>query len=148
MMGMNRNGHPGSLGAARPGNANAVRFGVYSRRSREPRAQQVADELMRAPHATQLDHLGALEIGRIEALIEALDASLAADGVWSDGAGTVRAAVDLRLRASRRLLEWLDRFAATPRGRAELERRLAEGGLAAEIARRRSDVLEQRFGPG
>ena len=45
--------------------------------------------------------------------------------------------VDLRLRAGRNLLEALDRFGMTPKGRATWARELAQGGLAAEIAARR-----------
>jgi hypothetical protein len=52
--------------------------------------------------------------------------------------GDVRSIVKLRLQASRRLQEWLDRLGFTPRVRAELVGTIARGRLAAEIARRRA----------
>lgn len=44
------------------------------------------------------------------------------------------------LRASRRLVEWLDRYGATPKGRAEWARQLAEGESFAETLRRRREA--------
>ena len=92
---------------------------------------------MSAPHVTALDEIGAVGIGRLEALIETLDRVIADNGAVNARSGKVRALVDLRLRASRRLGEWLDRYGMTPKGRAEWARTLTDGGLAAEIARRR-----------
>ena len=70
-------------------------------------------------------------------LIETLDKVIAENGAVNARSGKVRALVDLRLRASRRLGEWLDRYGMTPKGRAEWARTLTDGGLVAEIARRR-----------
>jgi len=135
---MNVHGYPATLEPRHPGNANAAAHGVYSARLREPRAQEIADAIMAEPHTAAIDWIGAGEIGRLEALIEALDAAIAAKGIVRSD--KVRSLVDLRLRASRRLAEWLDRYGMTPKGRAEWARQLAEGGLAAEIARRRAEV--------
>ena len=48
--------------------------------------------------------------------------------------------LDLRLRASGRLQRWLDGFGATPASRAAWAATLAQGGLAADIARRIREV--------
>ena len=120
------------------GNSHNARHGAYSPRLREGRARAVADEILAAPHTVPLDEYGALEIGRLLALCQALDVALAQRGV-TGAQGRVRDLVDVRLRASRRLAEWLDRYGMTPKGRAEWARQLAQGGLAAEIARRRKE---------
>ena len=114
--------------ATLPGNANAATHAAYSPRLREPRAREIAEAVMSAPHVTQLDEIGAVEIGRLEALIETLDRVIAENGAVNARSGKVRALVDLRLRASRRLGEWLDRYGMTPKGRAEWARDLAAGG--------------------
>ena len=132
----NPGGNPASLVPQRA-NAHNARHGAYSARLREGRARAVADAIMDAPHTVGLDEYGALEIGRLVALCDALDVALGQRGVTGKG-GKVRDLVDARLRASRRLAEWLDRYGMTPKGRAEWARQLAEGGLAAEIARRRA----------
>lgn len=61
---MNANGNAGTLTPVGEGNALALRHAAYSPRLREPRARAVADALMGAPHMTELDLFGALEIGR------------------------------------------------------------------------------------
>ena len=81
-------GNPGSL-VPQYGNAHSARHGAYSPRLREPRARKVADEVMAAPHTVPLDEYGALEIGRLVALIQALDAALSHRGVVGK-AGKVR----------------------------------------------------------
>src|SRR5215204_451750 len=134
----NRDGNPQSLVPQR-GNAHNAPHGAYSPRLREGRAREVADQVLAAPHTVPLDEYGALEIGRLIALIQALDVALTQRGVTASQ-GRVRDLVDVRLRASRRLAEWLDRYGMTPKGRAEWARQLAAGGLASEIARRRATM--------
>jgi len=140
---MNETGTPENLVASHPGNANAVRHGVYSRAGRalSPRAAAITDAILASPHLGPLDDLGAAEIGRLTALIEAMDADLSASGLIRRG--DARTMVKLRLQASRRLQEWLDRYAMTPRGRAEFLHSLSGGALAAEIARRRGESVEE-----
>jgi hypothetical protein len=70
----NPNGYPDTLVPAPEGNALAAKHAAYSARLREPRAREVAERIMAAPHTNDLDELGAVEIGRLEALIEAIDA--------------------------------------------------------------------------
>jgi hypothetical protein len=131
---VNPNGNTETLYPAHPGNTNAVRSGVFSRTGRilAPRAQEIVDELMRAPHVVELDRVAADEIGQLVALIEAIDCDIAERGLRSR-----RSLLDLRLRASGRLEKWLTQFGATPQSRATWAATLAQGGLAAEIARRR-----------
>jgi len=101
-----------------------------------PRAQEVAEAIMAEPHTAGIDVFGAEEIGRLQAYIEALDGEIARVGLSGSGQRQ-KWLGDLRLRASRNLMECLDRFGATPKGRAAWARDLAGGGLAAEIAARR-----------
>jgi hypothetical protein len=136
---VNREGHPETLVAAHPGNANALRYGVFSERLRDPRAREIADAIMEQPHTTAVDELGAIEIGKLVALLEAVDSDIAERGVTKRN-GDLRAVVDLRLRASRRLAEWLDRYGLTPQGRAAWAATFAQGGLAGEISRRRAEL--------
>ena len=118
------------------GNTHAVRHGAYAAGNRvlAPRAAEIAEALLQLPHVQPLDRLAAEEIGALVARIEALDAALDARQPGSRGTATL---LDLRLRASSRLERWLREFGATPAARAEWAARLAQGGLAAEIARRR-----------
>jgi len=138
MSAVNRHGTPANLIApAEIENTRALRHGVYSPRVLEPIAQEIASRILDAPHTVELDEIGAVEIGRLEALIQAIDGDLAARGLTGKG-GDARTLVDLRLRASRRLAEWLDRYGMNPQARAQWAAALGSGGLAAEIARRRA----------
>lgn len=132
--------NPSTLQAAHPGNHNALRSGAFSRTG-EPhadRAQVVAEAIMGAPHVDVLDGVAASEVGRLVALIEAIDADIGRRGTLTRS-GDPRRVVELRLRASARLEKWLTQLGMTPRARAEWAAVLAQGGLAAEIARRRAE---------
>jgi hypothetical protein len=138
---MNNDGTSANLVAAHPGNRNAVRSGIFSRTGRvlAPRAREIADELMTAPHVSTLDATGAEEIGALIALIEAMDADIAERGLTRRG--DARALVKLRLQASRRLQDWLAAYGMTPRSRAEfLREHLAGRSLIADLNRRRADA--------
>jgi hypothetical protein len=136
---MNENGHPPTLRPTPPGNTHAVKSGIYSATGRvlAPRAEEIAKDLMAAPHVVGLDSIAAEEIGALLAHIEAIDRDMDARG----RAGR-KALLDMRARLSRQLRDWLKEFGATPRSRAEWARTMAEGGLAAEIARRRQRQQE------
>src|SRR5439155_26431931 len=84
----NPEGNPASL-VPQYGNTHNTRHGAYIPRLREGRARKVADEIIAAPHTVQLDEYGALEIGRLVALCNALDAALSQRGVVGKG-GEVR----------------------------------------------------------
>jgi hypothetical protein len=137
MFPVNTSGTPANLVPATTGNTNAVRHGVYSPRSLEPRAQEVTEAIMSAAHTIGIDEVGAQEIGRLVALVEAIDADIAENGLTRKG--DARTIVKLRLQASRRLQEWLSAYGMTPKGRAEFVQSLARGKLVAEIARRRQE---------
>ena len=69
---MNENGNPATLQASHPDNTSALKHGIYSRdgRSLEPRAREIAERVLSAAHVTELDEIGAVEIGRLNAWIE------------------------------------------------------------------------------
>lgn len=138
---MNYNGHPATLVAAHPGNTARLVHGAYATRDHlTDHGRTVAAWLASLPHATEADTLAAQEVGALASILERIDAALA-DGRVENRKGEARALLDLRRRYSTELGRWLDRFGATPRGRADWARSLAEGSsLAAEIARRRSDA--------
>ena len=141
---MNENGHPATLEASHPGNQNRLIHGAYaSGRALEPRAEEIADALMTMPHVIELDRLAAGEIGQLIALLERVDADLAERGLTKPRSGEARSLLDLRGRLSGRLERWLKEFGATPASRAEFAETLARGGLAAEIARRRSRTEDE-----
>ena len=139
----NPEGHPSTLVHVHPGNQNATRHGVYGDGSAlEPRVQELVAAIQAEPHTAPIDELGAREVARLVAMIEACDEDIAARGL-TNSKGQVRTIVDLRLRASGRLQTWLDRYGATPLARASWAKELATGGLAAEIARRRQAAREE-----
>lgn len=131
----NPKGHAETLVASHPDNAHAARHGLFSRTGKvlQPRAQAIADELMTAPHMTSLDRLTVEEIGRVLARIEALD-----DELDTARGATRKTLLEIRLKASRELRTWLKECGLTPRSRAEFAKKLAEGGLMAEFARRQA----------
>ena len=90
---------------------------------------------MRAPWATELDERGAVELGRLEALIEALDGAIRA----SKGKPK-RDLLSLRLRATKELREWLAVYGLLPHARASWAAALGGTNLAADIARRRREA--------
>ena len=137
---MNERGHPQTRVASHPGHQTALRHGVYDDgRALALQARGIAEAIMDAPHTVELDAIGAFEIGNLEALIEAIDREQTSAGVVGKR-GEPRAFIDLPLRASRRFAEWLDRYGITPQGRASWGATLAQGGLAAEITRRRAEL--------
>jgi hypothetical protein len=134
----NPGGHASTLVAAHPGNENALRHGLYSARRELPeRAREIAEDLLALPHVTEADRPAAEELGALTVLLENVDRALA-DGRVEGGRGQVRALLETRRRLSAELRAWLEAFGGTPAARAEWAARLAAGGLAGEIARRRA----------
>src|SRR4051812_39648828 len=99
---MNVKGNPQTLRASQPGNKNAVKSGVYSPRALAPRAREVADALLAAPHTAPLDQIAAEEIGSLVATLEAIDLDLLERGL-TDRRGHARSLLDYRVRLSGRL---------------------------------------------
>ena len=135
---MNAAGHPATLEPRHLGNENRLVHGAYSASGRAlaPRAEEVAAALMTMAHVAPLDRLAAEEIGSLTALLERVDADLASRGLTRKN-GEARSLLDLRGRLSGRLERWLREFGATPASRADFAATLTQGGLAADIARRR-----------
>jgi hypothetical protein len=137
---MNPDGHPQTLVASQPGNANAQKSGAWSRRdlALDEDVKELAVGIMAGPHVAELDYVGAVEVAKLLVLIDRIDADLAERGITRKKSGEPRGVVDLRRRLSAQLERWLTAFGMTPAARAALMRDVATGGLAAEIARRRA----------
>jgi hypothetical protein len=117
-----------------------VRSGVWSRTGRilEPRAREISDAILDAPHVNGLDAIGAEEIGSLVAIVEACDAELSRSLVGRgnrDRLGLLK----IRLGASRRLEEWCRQYGLTPRARAEMASTLAAGESIADALRRKRE---------
>jgi hypothetical protein len=143
---VNRRGTPETLVPAQVGNANAAKSGVYSPRLLAPRAREVADALLAAPHAVPLDQPAAEEIGSLVALLEAIDSDLAKRGL-TNRRGDARSLLDLRVRVSGRLERWLREFGATPASRIDWAGKVAYGEVVAAVVRSelgRGRVLRER----
>ena len=125
---MNRDGNPASLVPAPTGNTRNLQHGAYSTgRALAPRAAEIADAIMEAPHVVALDRIGAEEIGAIVAQLERIDAVLE-DGRVEGKRGQARALIDLRGRLSGKLERWLASYGMTPLSRATWATTLATGG--------------------
>jgi hypothetical protein len=140
---MNKHGHPPTLQASQPGNQHALRTGVYSPRALTPRAADIADAVLAASHTVPLDRLAAEELGRLLALIEAIDDDLAQRGL-TNRSGNARTLLDLRLRASGRLERWCAQLGLTPAARASWVTALAHGESLAETLRRQRNEGDVR----
>jgi len=138
---MNKDGHPQTLVHSQPGHTNPLKSGIFSRGNRvlEPRVQEIAEEILAQPFTLPMDSIGAVEIARLIVPIDAIDDDLAERGITKGKSGEARALLDFRQRFSRRLAEWLDRYGLNPLARSAWAKTLAEGGLAADIARRRAE---------
>lgn len=140
---MNKDGHKATLQPVQPGNTNAVRSGIYSRTGRvlAPRAEEITAALMELPHAAPVDIIAAEEIGSILAHLEAIDKDLE-----QRGRRDRKALLGHKARLTRELRTWLREFGGTPLARASWAKELAQGGLAAEIARRREALRTKEEG--
>lgn len=132
-------GGNGNLVPSHPGNRNAERSGAFARRdlAQDDEVRALATDIMAAPHTVDMDLPGAIEIAKLMILTDRIDADLAERGLRNR-----KALLDMRLRASRRLAEWLDRYGMTPLARATWAKQMATGGLAEEIRRRQAAARE------
>src|SRR3954451_7078522 len=99
---MNRRGHAKTLVASHPGNRNAVKAGVFSPDVLAPRVQELEAEIASRPAHDAILDLLRRELAALAALGEAMDRSLAKDGIHGRS-GEPRALVSLRLRVTERL---------------------------------------------
>ena len=123
---------------ARPPTPN-LRHGFHSQQL-SPRAVEVADAVMEAPWACEMDRIGAEEIGRLVSVVENLDARI--EAATSATEARLRTLLDLRLRANNRLVHLLDRYGMPPAARASWAAQLA----SREALRRRLDEIEANGG--
>jgi hypothetical protein len=132
--------HPENLtpGTDMVDNTRALRHGLYSDRVLAPQAEKVADALMQLPHVHPIDELAALEVGRLEARIEAIDGELDRLGMAARNARRLEWLLESRRRYSAQLLRALAEFGATPKARSDWAAKLAaaEDTLEARRARR------------
>jgi hypothetical protein len=137
---MNPNGTTANLVASHPANTNSVKSGIYSRTGRvlAPRAREIADAIIEAPHVTGLDRIAAEEIGSLVAIAEAIDRDLVENGITRRG--EARTLVKLKIQISRQIQAWCDRFGMTPKARAELLHDIGATSVAVEYSRRRRET--------
>src|SRR5712692_5490928 len=107
---MNKGGHPGTLVASHPGNANAVKQGVHSPRLLQARATEIATQLTDSFELSPTQRLAAQEAARCMAILEAIDRDLDERGL-EDKAGKPRYLLNHRWRVSRQLDHWLAKIA-------------------------------------
>jgi hypothetical protein len=103
---MNKTGHLKTLVPAHPRNTNAVRHGVFSRQSIEPRAAEIEEELLGSFAPTAAERIAVHEVARSVAILDAIDRDLDERGV-ADRKGEARSLLAHRARMSRRLDAWL-----------------------------------------
>jgi hypothetical protein len=103
---VNKNGNPGTLVAAHPGNTNAERYGVRSRRSMEHRASEIEEELIRSFEFTATQRIAVHEVAHCKAILDAIDRDLDERGLV-DRRGESRSILNHRARISRQLDHWL-----------------------------------------
>jgi hypothetical protein len=123
---MNRQGHAETLVAGHVGNRNAVKAGVFSPAVLAPRVQEIEVGLREHPAGEVIADALRHEVASLYALSEAMDASLAHEGIRGRH-GDVRTLVTLRLRLNeklRRTLEHYERVVGDAEGDKEAEQEL------------------------
>lgn len=111
----NPNGYPASLVPAPAGNLRSLKHGLYSPRSLEPRAREIADALMEAPWLQPFDVLGVEELASLQATLEQVDRALA-----EKPRGTGRKnLLDAKVRLTREMRAWAREAGLTARSRWE-----------------------------
>jgi hypothetical protein len=126
---MNKRGHPETLVASHPGNANALKHGAHSPRLIQARAAEIASELTQSFVFSPTQRLAVHEAARCMAILEAIDRDLDERGLVDKG-GKARDLLNHRWRVSRQLDHWLPKISEA------IDRQSAEGqeAPAAELA--------------
>jgi hypothetical protein len=139
---VNRDGHPQTLVAAHPGNNNRLAHGLYSkRREIAPEALEIAADLMQLPHVTDSDYRAAVEIAKLELLVDRIDLAIADAPL--ERRGQVRSLVDQRRRMTTSLERWYVQFGLTPNARAEWAAKLARPSFMEQVEQRRREIAER-----
>jgi hypothetical protein len=150
---VNKNGNPATLVASHPGNTNAVRYGAYSARPNEGRANEIEQSLLQLAEFSATQRIAIHQIASYTAILEAIDRDLAERGLLNKR-GEARSLLNHRARISRQLERLLDKVSPAidrqtsderrPAGRAayirELER-IAFGGDSTASSRDRVSAL-------
>jgi hypothetical protein len=135
---VNERGKPETLVASHPGNANAVRHGIFSNRILAPRIEAYRDELLALPHVAPVDVAAVDECARLLARIDAVDCDIDERGHF--GRNGARSLLEHRARLSRELRAWLAALGATPAARAEWVSKLTRPSFRDEVERRRQEI--------
>ncbi len=140
---MNKNGNPGTLVASHPGNTNAARYGAYSARLNEERANEIEQSLLQLAEFSAIQRIAIHEIASYMAILEAIDRDLAERGIL-DKRGEARSLFNHRARISRQLERLLDKVSPAidrqtsderqPAGRVDYIRELERIGLGGDSA--------------
>lgn len=109
---MNKRGTPENLVPSHPGNTNAVRHGVHSRRLIQVRASEIELELCQSFDFTPAQRLALREVARCMAILDAIDRDLDDRGIL-DKRGKPTYLLDHRYRTSRQLDHWLTKISET-----------------------------------
>ena len=102
---MNLNGNPTTLIPSHPGNTNAVKHGVYSQRTLEPRVAELIAQLTETAEFTPEQRIAVEQVARCIAAIEALDRELDARG-FINKAGEAHTLLNHRSRLAQQLERW------------------------------------------
>jgi hypothetical protein len=136
---MNMNGNPATLVAAHPGNTNAMKYGVYSPRAIQRRADEISARLTASFKFSVAQRIAVEQMARCVAILEAVDRDLDERGLV-DKRGQARSLLNHRSRISRQLDHWLSKItptldrqsageSATSAGRSDYVRELQWIGL-------------------
>ena len=125
---VNKNGNPGTLVSAYPGNTNAARHGAYSPRLIEPRASEIEEELIRGFEFTATQRVAVHEVAHCMAILDAIDHDLDERGLV-DRSGESRSIIKYRARISRELDRWLAKISPA------IDRQTAEDHEGRQIGR-------------
>ena len=141
LINMNKNGNPGSLVAAHPGNTNAAKYGVYSPRIAEPRVAEIVAEFTQRFEFSANEQIALGGFARSAAILERIDLDLMERGIV-DKRGEARSLLNHRARVERQLEHWWSKIAPA------MERQAASESLSSPPGR--SDYIRelQRIGLG
>ena len=103
---VNKNGNPGTLVSAHPGNTNAARHGAFSPRLIEPQAAAIEEGLFHVFEFTATQRIAVHQVARCMAILDAIDRDLDERGLVDRG-GKSRSILNHRARISRQLDHWL-----------------------------------------
>jgi hypothetical protein len=117
---MNKKGHVPTLVAVHPGNRNAVKSGVFSPATLAPRVYELEASIAERPVQEVVAEILRRELAALAALGEAMDQSLAIDGVFGRR-GEPRTMVSHRLRLNEKLRQTAEQYARATEQLTSLE---------------------------